>query len=101
MSDLNPLPSGGGTNVKIPILFGSVIALLGANVYLYTQLDNVKSEFAEFRKTTQTELSGLKETSNVSTQTARRSLTSLKDELEAARRQATMAAGQAKAEATR
>jgi hypothetical protein len=101
MSELNPLPSGGGTNVKIPILFGSVIALLGANVYLYTQLDNVKSEFAEFRKTTQTELSGLKETSNVSTQTARRSLTSLKVELEAARRQATMAAGQAKAEATR
>ena len=35
------------------------------------------------------------------TQTARRSLSSLKDELEAARRQASMAAGQAKAEATK
>jgi hypothetical protein len=47
----------------------------------------------------QNEVSSLKESSTVSTQTARRSLTSLKDELEAARRQASMAAGQAKIEA--
>jgi chromosome segregation ATPase len=49
----------------------------------------------------QTEIAGLKESSSVSTQTARRSLSSLKDELEGARRQASMAAGQAKAEATK
>ena len=99
MSELNPVPAGGGSNLKIPILFGSVIALLGANIYLYTQLDNVKSDFSEFRKNTQSEIASLKETSNVSIATARRSLTSLKDELEAARRQANMAAGQAKSEA--
>jgi phage shock protein A len=98
MNELNPAP-GGGSNLKIPILFGSVIALLGANVYLYTQLDSVKSEFSDFRKSTQQEIASLKETSNVSMATARRSLTNLKDELEAARRQASMAAGQAKSEA--
>jgi hypothetical protein len=32
-----PPPSSGG--MKIPILFGAVIALLGANVYLFLQLD--------------------------------------------------------------
>lgn len=98
MNEFNAAP-GGGSGLKIPILFGSVVALLGANIYLYTQLDSVKSEFGEFRKNTQAELTSLKESSSVSTQTARRSLTTLKDELEAARRQAAMAAGQARAEA--
>jgi chromosome segregation ATPase len=101
MSDLTSAPMGSGSNSKIPILFGSVIALLGANIYLYTQLDDVRSDFAKFRESTKNELSTLKESSSVSTQTARRSLTSLKDELEAARRQQQMAVGQAKAEATR
>jgi hypothetical protein len=102
MSDSFQVPAGGdGSNWKIPVLFGSVIALLGANIYLFTQLDSVRNETAEFRKNTAADIAGLKESSSVSTQTARRSLSSLKDELEAARRQASMAAGQAKAEATR
>ena len=89
----------GGSDIKIPILIGSVIALLGANIYLFTQLNGLRSDFGDFRKSTQTEISSLKESSTVSTQTARRSLTTLKDELEAARRQASMAAGQARVEA--
>jgi hypothetical protein len=98
MNDMNAAPSG-GSDIKVPILIGSVVALLGANIYLFTQLNAVRSDFLDFQKTTQTEISSLKESSTVSTQTARRSLTSLKDELEAARRQAQMAAGQAKVEA--
>jgi chromosome segregation ATPase len=102
MNDPIQVPSSdGGPNWKIPVLFGSVIALLGANIYLFTQVDGVRNDIGEFRKTMQTEIAGLKESSSVSTQTARRSLSSLKDELEGARRQASMAAGQAKAEATK
>jgi chromosome segregation ATPase len=102
MNDPIQVPSSdGGPNWKIPVLFGSVIALLGANIYLFTQVDGVRNDVGEFRKTMQTEIAGLKESSSVSTQTARRSLSSLKDELEGARRQASMAAGQAKAEATK
>ena len=97
MNDMNAAPSG-GSDIKVPILIGSVVALLGANIYLFTQLNAVRSDFLDFQKTTQTEISSLKESSTVSTQTARRTLTSLKDELEAARRQAQMAAGQAKVE---
>jgi hypothetical protein len=37
-----PPPSSGG-GIKIPILFGAVIALLGANVYLFLQLDKTKT----------------------------------------------------------
>jgi chromosome segregation ATPase len=102
MTDPIQVPANGdGPNWKIPVLFGSVIALLGANIYLFTQVDGVRNDIGEFRKTMQTEIAGLKESSSVSTQTARRSLSSLKDELEGARRQASMAAGQAKAEATK
>jgi hypothetical protein len=96
MSDMNGAPR---TDLKVPILIGAVVALLGANIYLYMQLDRLRTDFADFRKNMQTEVSSLKESSTVSTQTARRSLTSLKDELEAARRQASMAAGQARVEA--
>jgi hypothetical protein len=94
----NSAPTG-GSDIKVPILIGAVLALLGANVYLYMQLDKLKGEFGTFTKSMQNEVASLKESSTVSTQTARRSLTSLKDELEAARRQASMAAGQAKVDA--
>ena len=49
----------------------------------------------------QNEFASVKESSSVSIQTARRNLSALRDELETARRQASMAAGQAKAEAQR
>src|SRR5215210_7797976 len=99
MNEYNTPPAGQGSDVKVPILIGAVVALLGANIYLYTQLDKVRTDFGQFRTSVQNEIAGLKESSTVSTQTARRSLTSLKDELETARRQASMAAGQAKIEA--
>jgi hypothetical protein len=99
MNDYNSAPAGQSSDVKVPILIGAVVALLGANIYLYTQLDKVRTDFGQFRTSVQNEIAGLKESSTVSTQTARRTLTSLKDELETARRQASMAAGQAKIEA--
>jgi hypothetical protein len=98
MSDPNVAPPS-GSDVKVPILIGSVVALLGANIYLFTQLNGVRSDLVDLRKTTLNEISSLKESSTVSTQTARRSLTTLKDELETARRQAQMAAGNARVEA--
>ena len=98
MSDFNAAPSS-GSNVRIPILFAAVVVLLGANIWLYTQLDGVRNELGEFRKNMQTELAGIKESSSVSTQTARRTISTLKDELDAARRQASMAAGQARVDA--
>jgi hypothetical protein len=99
MNDMNTPPGGQGSDVKVPILIGAVIALLGANIYLYTQLDKVRADFGSFRTLVQNDIASLKENSTVSVQTARRSLTSLKDELETARRQASMAAGQVRIEA--
>jgi hypothetical protein len=92
-----PPPSGGG--IRIPILFGAVIALLGANVYLFLQLDKTKTDVAGLKEAMTREISTVKETSSVTTAASRRHISELKDELEAARRQSAMAAGQAKIEA--
>jgi chromosome segregation ATPase len=85
--------------LKIPILFGAVIALLAANVYLFLQLDKVRTDVSKTREALATEMANLRETSSVTTQTSRRNLDTLRDDLETARRQASMAAGQAKVEA--
>lgn len=94
-----PPPSRSG--LKIAILFGAVIALVAANVYLFLQLDQTRTDMTKLKESLSTEIAGLRETASVTTQTNRRTLESLRDELETARRQASMAAGQAKVEATK
>lgn len=96
-----PPPQNSGGGLKIPILFGSVLALLAANVYLFFQLDKTKTEVSALRASVDREFSSVKETSNVSSQAQKRYVQELKDELEQARRQASVAAGQAKADAER
>jgi len=91
-------PSG-GSNVKIAILFGAVLALLAANVYLFLQLDHVRADMAKDREALQSEIANLREASSVTAQTNRRTVENLRDELETARRQASMAVGQAKTDA--
>jgi len=94
-------PPEGGPGLKIPILFGIVIALAAANVYLFLQVDQVKTEMSKNRETLLTEISNLRETATISTQTSRRHVESLKADLDAARRRAEAAAGEAKQEALR
>lgn len=93
-----PAPSGSG-GTKTAILVGAIVAMLAANVYLYIQLDQLKTNMAKFRETVLTELTNLRETSSVTNQTARRHIDSLREELENTRRQANTMASQAKAEA--
>ncbi len=90
-------PSGSG--MKTAILVGAIVALLGANVYMYLQLDRVKTDMAKLRESVLTEITNLRETSSVTNQTAKRHLDSLKDELATTRRQANSMATQAKTEA--
>jgi len=91
-----PSPSGG---VKIPILFGAVIALLLANLYLFVRVERLAGDLDKQRNATAADLATLREASSVTTATSRRHLDTLREELEAARRQAAMAVGQARTEA--
>jgi len=97
-----PQPSsGGGSGVKMAILFGAVVALIAANVYLFLQIDALKQDLAKSRESILEEVGRVKETSSVTAAAAKRTQDSLKEELEAARRQASMAVGQAKVDATK
>lgn len=91
-----PSPSGG---IKIPLLFGAVIALLLANIYLFVRVEQMAGDLQKFRNSTATEIANLREASSLTTATSRQHLDALRDELEAARRQAAVAVGQAKTEA--
>lgn len=93
----NPNSAG----LKIAILFGAVVALLAANIYLYFQLEGVREDLNAVRQLIAREVAAVRETSAVTAQAQRRTVESLRDQLEAAQRQAAMAAGQAKTDATR
>jgi chromosome segregation ATPase len=94
-----PAPEHSGSGMKIPVLFGAVIALLGATIYLYMQLDHVKKDLAKNNDTLQAQLDKLVESSSVTTRSNRKTVDDLKVDLERARRQANAAAGEAKQEA--
>lgn len=93
-------PSSG---LKIPILFGAVLALIGASLYLFYQLNDVRNELAQNKASLDAEISKMYETSTVTTQTSGRKMDKLeKDtqrELDKARATAAQLSGQAKAEA--
>jgi F0F1-type ATP synthase membrane subunit b/b' len=93
-----PAPSS-GLGWKLGVLGGVVIALIAANIYLYMQLDKVKKDLGVASDTAQSRLDRLEEAASVSTQSNRRTVEQLRDQLERARRQANLAAGQAKDEA--
>lgn len=90
-------PSGGG--IKTAILFGCVAALIGANIYLYTQINGLRADMDKMQTTMIAEVDKAKDASSIQAAAAQRHIETMKEELEAARRQASMAVGQAKVDA--
>jgi len=91
-----PAPSGNG---KFWALFAAVVLLIGANVYLYMQLDSVKKDLVKASDLAQNRLDKLEEATSLTTRSNRKTTDELKEQLERARRQANAAAGEAKDEA--
>lgn len=89
-------PSSG---IKIPILFGAVIALVGACVYLFYQINQLRSDIADTRDSLAAQISKLSEESSVSVATSRRNIENLEKDLAKARTQAAQLSGEAKAAA--
>jgi len=81
------------------VVLGLVVIVGAAVGYLYTQINQTRTEIAQTREALLDEISKIHETSAVTTQTSRRSVETLKTELDAARRQASQLAGQAKEDA--
>jgi hypothetical protein len=92
-----PQPSGSGT--KSALVAGGLIALLVSNIALWYRLETTRTEDRDASKAMLAEIASLKEAASVTTASHRRSVETLKEELEAARQQANLAAGHAKQEA--
>jgi len=91
-------PSGRG-GIVTAILVGCVLALIGANIFLYTQINGLRTDMDKMQSSIIAEVGKAKDASSIQAATAQRNLDSMKEELEAARRQASMAVGQAKVDA--
>jgi hypothetical protein len=90
-------PSSGA---KIPILFGAVLALAAACIYLFYQLNDIKTQLTATSDKLEANIAKLSETSSVSTATSRGKIEKLETDLARARAQAAQLSGQAKNEAT-
>jgi F0F1-type ATP synthase membrane subunit b/b' len=84
---------------KFGVLFGVVALLIAANVYWYMQLDKVKKQLSAADDAAQSRIDKLEEATSVNTRTNRKTVDQLRDQLERARRQASLALGEAKDEA--
>lgn len=85
------------------LVAGALIALVAANIYLFVQVDHMKTDLAQTHDKLLTELSNLRDASSVNTASQQRHMETLKEELEAARTQlrseSRTMSSQAKAEA--
>ena len=94
-------PSGSSSSPKIPILFGAVVALVGASLYQFYEVRQVRSELETTRDALMDQIAKVHETTAVSSKTNRQSVDSLKTQMDEARRQASILAGQAKIDASK
>jgi 23S rRNA pseudoU1915 N3-methylase RlmH len=85
------------------LVAGAIIALVGANIYLYVQIDHLRTDttanLAKMRESIMSELGSLRDASSVNTASQSQRIENLKAELAAAQNQARTLSSQAKAEA--
>jgi len=90
-------------NLFTALISGALIALIVANVYLFVQVDRLRTEIAQNNEKLATQISNLTDTSKVTSASQLRHIETLKQELEnakqAAQSQARSLSSQAKAEA--
>jgi len=67
------------------LVAGALIALVAANIYLYVQIDHVRTDVSKVRESLMTELSNIRDASSVTSASQTRHMQSLKEELDAAR----------------
>jgi hypothetical protein len=80
------------------LMAGAIFALIGANIYLYTQIDHMRTDLATQHEKVMTEISNLRDASSVTSASQMRHLDTLKEELAAARSAAQRESSQAKIE---
>jgi len=81
-------PQSKSSGLLAALVAGALIALIAANIYLYVQIDHLRTDVAKVRESLSTELSNLRDASSVTTASQARHLETMKADLETARAQA-------------
>jgi chromosome segregation ATPase len=87
------------TGLAVPILFGIVLALVGANAVTFIWLDGVKQDLAALRQSMSAEIAKVQESATLGNSTSRQHLEKLRAELDQARQQTAATTGQVRKEA--
>jgi chromosome segregation ATPase len=95
------MPSQGSSRTAVAILYGIIIGLVGACVYLFLQVDKMHQDIAGLRESVQGEVAKVQEASSLLGSANQRNLEALREELETAKRNADAAVGQARTDALR
>jgi acetolactate synthase small subunit len=78
-----PQPKSSG--LLVALVAGALIALIAANIYLYVQIDHLRTDVSKVRESLSTELSNLRDASSVTSASQLRHLETMKSDLEATR----------------
>jgi DNA repair exonuclease SbcCD ATPase subunit len=81
------------------LVAGAIVVLIGANIYLYTQIDHMRTEMSAMHDKLMTEISNMRDATTVTSASQLRHVDALKEELAAARSLAQRESSQAKLEA--
>jgi chromosome segregation ATPase len=93
------IPPPTGPSWQMPVLVAILLALAGTNIYLFTQLRQLRTESGTELSKLHDELTAFKVDSSEAVQRSRRSVETLQSALDAQRRAADRAVGQAKIDA--
>ena len=74
-----PPPEPQRSGLLTALVAAAIIALVAANIYLYVQIDHVRTDVAKQHEALMTELSNLRDASSVTTQSQQRHLETLKE----------------------
>lgn len=94
-----PPPASSGSALKTGLLIAALVVLAGGCVYLYTQVNQLKADLAKNSDAIAARIDKLDEAASLTERANQKRVQELKDQLERARRQASIAAGDAKEEA--
>jgi len=94
-----PLPPPAGSDLKVWILMGAVVALIAASGYLFYQVSEIRAQVTEAKESLSAEIEKIHETSSVTLQTSRGKFEAMQKELAAARAHAAALSGEAKKDA--
>ena len=92
-----PQPPKSGSNLPLALAGGAIVAMLAGNIYLFTQIQDLKKDASKTNEALQAEIEKLEENTTAVGATSRKHSEQLREQLDVATRQ-TLAAAHSEAQ---